>query len=214
MVISAGTQCLLVPVWEVWDILQKQERLWGSRCKQAHSKVASKFIFLKTVKRNDHTPRPGQSENVLSWNKFIKEMKHSFKKWSRVLGLDGRLKSKKEIEGLNKVAKRYFKHKINESWACATLLDLQEMQAKKEAEMVQKIIEKVTRMQILSKIISILVIKMTIDENGRNNFLPAGKSWVQGAGGRCWQEGIHQALRCYKLNSDYRGYIKHYAATS
>jgi len=38
----------------------------------------------------------------------------------RVLGLDGRLKSKKEIEGLNK-----------------------EMQAKKEAEMVQKIIEKV-----------------------------------------------------------------------
>jgi len=38
----------------------------------------------------------------------------------RILGLDGRLKSKKEIEGLNK-----------------------EMQAKKEAEMVQKIIEKV-----------------------------------------------------------------------
>jgi len=41
----------------------------------------------------------------------------------RVLGLDGRLKSKKEIEGINKAMK--------------------EIQAKREAEMVQKIIEKV-----------------------------------------------------------------------
>jgi len=41
----------------------------------------------------------------------------------RVIGFDGKLKSKKEIEGLNKV--------------------LKEIQAKKEAEMVQKIIEKV-----------------------------------------------------------------------
>ena len=40
-----------------------------------------------------------------------------------MVGADGKLKSKKEMEGLNKV--------------------LKEIQAKKEAEMVQKIIEKV-----------------------------------------------------------------------
>ena len=41
----------------------------------------------------------------------------------RMLGADGKLRSKKELDGLNKV--------------------LKEIQAKKEAEMVQKIIEKV-----------------------------------------------------------------------
>ena len=53
--------------------------------------------------------------------------------------MDGRLKSKKEIEGLNKVAKKYFSTKKE-----MAMKDMQEMQAKKEAEMVQKIIEKVT----------------------------------------------------------------------
>ena len=41
------------------------------------------------------------------------------------------------------------------------LFNLKEMQAKKEAEMVQKIIEKVTTMKLLSTIISILVVNMT-----------------------------------------------------
>ena len=36
----------------------------------------------------------------------ILKFKYSFKNSLRVLGLDGRLKSKKEIEGLNKVAKK------------------------------------------------------------------------------------------------------------
>ena len=60
--------------------------------------------------------------------------------------MDGRLKSKKEIEGLNKVAKKNYEKKDgNESYAGDA--------GKKEAEMVQKIIEKV-RMSQMSKNLS------------------------------------------------------------
>ena len=58
----------------------------------------------------------------------------------RILGLDGRLKSKKEIEGLNKVLKQIKRLK---NVVTKNHFSFQEMQAKKEAEMVQKIIEKV-----------------------------------------------------------------------
>ena len=50
------------------------------------------------------------------------------------------MKSKKEIEGLNKVAKKIMRKKM-------AMKVIQEMQAKKEAEMVQKIIEKVRMSQ-------------------------------------------------------------------
>ena len=59
----------------------------------------------------------------------------------RILGLDGRLKSKKEIEGLNKVLKKI--KKALKNFVTKNHFSFQEMQAKKEAEMVQKIIEKV-----------------------------------------------------------------------
>ena len=66
-------------MWKVWNILQKQEGLWRPRGKQTYSKVDSnnKHIFW-------------EEENMFH---------------PRILGLDGRLKSKKEIEGLNKVLK-------------------------------------------------------------------------------------------------------------
>ena len=60
----------------------------------------------------------------------------------RVVGADGKLKSKKEMEGLNKVNS----HKCDydfQATSCVLLQVLKEIQAKKEAEMVQKIIEKV-----------------------------------------------------------------------
>ena len=87
---------MLVPMREVRDILQKQERLRGPRCKQAHSQVASNLSFsCETVK-------------FLSSSTVLKNQ-------LRVLGLDGRLKSKKEIEGLNKVDKKI--HRKNESYS-------------------------------------------------------------------------------------------------
>ena len=62
----------------------------------------------------------------------------------RILGLDGRLKSKKEIEGLNKVLKKDNQTKWGfQKNNTKVHFSFQEMQAKKEAEMVQKIIEKV-----------------------------------------------------------------------
>jgi len=78
----------------------------------------------------------------------------------RVLGLDGRLKSKKEIEGLNK-----------------------EMQAKKRGR------------------------------DGAEDHRE-GESGVQGAGGRCGQEGLHQALRGHQLDTSQnrrQGQPKHYS---
>ena len=63
----------------------------------------------------------------------------------RILGLDGRLKSKKEIEGLNKVLKKIIRQDkaLKKKDSTKKHFAFQEMQAKKEAEMVQKIIEKV-----------------------------------------------------------------------
>ena len=70
------------------------------------------------------------------------------------------------------------------------------MQAKKEAEMVQKIIEKVM-MNFVSK----YEIKMLRRRWMVKTVTCAGESGVQGAGGRCGQEGLHQALRCHQLDT-------------
>ena len=61
------------------------------------------------------------------------------------MGADGKMKSKKEMEGLNKVNLVIPHLKVwTAVWLTAQILQvLKEIQAKKEAEMVQKIIEKV-----------------------------------------------------------------------
>ena len=73
------------------------------------------------------------------------------------------------------------------------------MQAKKEAEMVQKIIEKVM-MNFVSKY-EMIQIKRLRRRWMVNTVTCAGESGVQGAGGRCGQEGLHQALRCHQLDT-------------
>ena len=60
------------------------------------------------------------------------------------MGADGKMKSKKEMEGLNKVNLQSTLLLYRDSWITANIIQvLKEIQAKKEAEMVQKIIEKV-----------------------------------------------------------------------
>ena len=72
------------------------------------------------------------------------------------------------------------------------------MQAKKEAEMVQKIIEKVM-MNFVSKN-EMIEIKRVRRRWMVKTVTCAGESGVQGAGGRCGQEGIHEALCSHQLD--------------
>ena len=65
--------------------------------------------------------------------------------------------------------------------------------------MVQKIIEKVM-MNFVSKN-EMIEIKRLRRRWMVNTVTCAGEGRVQGAGGRCGQEGLHQALRCHQLDT-------------